>query len=325
MFNVLRTPLSRNVLGNSISPRSKVPINSLGFRHLSSSPILSYEHILVSQPKPNVTQITLNRPKALNALNSALFHELNDAAEKADEDEAIGAIVLTGSEKAFAAGADIKEMREKTFQSAYKNNFLGHWTKLTTIRKPIIAAVSGHALGGGAELAMMCDIILASPTANFGQPEINLGVIPGAGGTQRLTKALGKSLAMELVLTGRGLTAAEAASRGLVSRVVEGDVVAEAVKVAEKIASKGSIAVQAGKEAVNASFELNLAEGLRFERRMFQALFATKDQKEGMAAFAEKRKVSESAAIQLKSNRILTSPLNRSSRLNSQTNRLINV
>ena len=319
MFNVLRTPLSRNVLGIS-----KVPINSLGFRHLSSSPSLLYEHILVSQPKPNVTQITLNRPKALNALNSALFHELNDAAEKADEDEAIGAIVLTGSEKAFAAGADIKEMRDKTFQSAYKNNFLGHWTKLTTIRKPIIAAVSGHALGGGAELAMMCDIILASPTANFGQPEINLGVIPGAGGTQRLTKALGKSLAMELVLTGRGLTAEEAAARGLVSRVVEGDVVAEAVKVAEKIASKGSIAVQAGKEAVNASFELNLAEGLRFERRMFQALFATKDQKEGMAAFAEKRKVSESAKL-FDIERILTYPFNRSSRLNSQTNRFISV
>ncbi|PWN35986.1 putative enoyl-CoA hydratase precursor, mitochondrial [Meira miltonrushii] len=289
MFNLLRTPISRNVLGSSVC-RSNPQIASFGYRHLSTTPRLSYEHILVSQPKPNVTQITLNRPKALNALNSALFHELNDAAEKADEDEAIGAIVLTGSEKAFAAGADIKEMRDKTFQSAYKNNFLGHWTKLTTIRKPIIAAVSGHALGGGAELAMMCDIILAAPSANFGQPEINLGVIPGAGGTQRLTKALGKSLAMELVLTGRGLTAAEAASRGLVSRVVEGDVVAEAVKVAEKIASKGSIAVQAGKEAVNASFELNLAEGLRFERRMFQALFATKDQKEGMAAFAEKRK-----------------------------------
>lgn len=283
--------MSRNVLGN-VAFHSRLQTGSLGSRHLSTSPALSYEHILVSQPKPNVTQITLNRPKALNALNSALFHELNDAAEKADEDEAIGAIVLTGSEKAFAAGADIKEMREKTFQSAYKNNFLGHWTKLITIRKPIIAAVSGHALGGGAELAMMCDIILAAPSANFGQPEINLGVIPGAGGTQRLTKALGKSLAMELVLTGRSLTAAEAASRGLVSRVVEGDVVAEAVKIAEKIASKGAIAVQAGKEAINASFELNLAEGLRFERRMFQALFATKDQKEGMSAFAEKRKVS---------------------------------
>jgi enoyl-CoA hydratase len=261
-------------------------------RALSTTPRLAYENIVVSQPKPSVTQITLNRPKALNALNSALFHELNDATEKADNDEAIGAIVLTGSERAFAAGADIKEMKDMEFNLAYKNNFLNHWTKLTTIRKPIIAAVSGHALGGGCELAMMCDIILASPSANFGQPEINLGVIPGAGGTQRLTRAMGKSLAMEIILTGRPLTAQEAAAHGLVSKIVEGDVVEEAVKMAEKIASKGAIAVQAAKEAVNAAYELNLAEGARFERRLFQALFATKDQKEGMSAFAEKRKVS---------------------------------
>ena len=261
-------------------------------RSFSVSSRAAYEHILVSQPKPSVTLITLNRPKALNALNSALFHEINEATEKADEDDSIGAIVLTGSEKAFAAGADIKEMKDKEFASAYKSNFLGHWTRLTTIRKPILAAVSGHALGGGCELAMMCDIILASPTATFGQPEINLGVIPGAGGTQRLTKALGKSLAMELVLTGRPLSASEAASHGLVSKVVEGDVVEEAVKMAEKIGTKGRVAVQAAKEAVNASFELNLAEGNRFERRLFQSLFATKDQKEGMGAFAEKRKPS---------------------------------
>lgn len=236
--------------------------------------------------------ITLNRPKALNALNSALFTELNSAAASADADSSINAIVLTGSQKAFAAGADIKEMREQNFAAAYKSNFLGHWTQLSSVRKPIIAAVSGHALGGGCELAMMCDIILASSTANFGQPEINLGVIPGAGGSQRLTKALGKSLSIELILTGRGLSAQEAAQHGLISRVVtdDQDVIKEAIKVALAIGKKGQVAVQAAKEAVNASYELPLQEGLRFERRLFQALFATKDQKEGMGAFAEKRK-----------------------------------
>ncbi|GAC95905.1 enoyl-CoA hydratase/isomerase [Pseudozyma hubeiensis SY62] len=250
-----------------------------------------YQNILVSSPAKGVTLITLNRPKALNALNSALFHELNEATEIADNDPEVGAIVLTGSEKAFAAGADIKEMKDKQYADAYKTNFLGHWTKLTTVRKPIVAAVSGFALGGGCELAMMCDIILASPTANFGQPEINLGVIPGAGGTQRLTKAVGKSTAMEMVLTGRNFSADDAERRGLISRVVrEGSVVDEAVKVASTIAKKGQIAVQAAKEGVNASFELSLQEGTRFERRLFQSLFATKDQKEGMAAFAEKRK-----------------------------------
>lgn len=286
MFQAFQAPLRRAGTTAATSYR----IASL--RSFSVSTPHSYEHIIVDTPKPSVVQITLNRPKALNALNSALFHEINEATQKADEDDTIGAIVLTGSEKAFAAGADIKEMKDKEFASAYKSNFLGHWTKLTTLRKPIIAAVSGHALGGGCELAMMCDIILASSTASFGQPEINLGVIPGAGGTQRLTKALGKSLAMELILTGRPLSATEAASHGLVSKVVEGDVVEEALKMAEKIAKKGRVAVQAAKEAVNASFELNLAEGNRFERRLFQSLFATKDQKEGMSAFAEKRKVS---------------------------------
>lgn len=192
-----------------------------------------------------------------------------------------------------AAGADIKEMQNQDFASAYRSNFLGHWTELTTRRKPIIAAVSGYALGGGCELAMMCDIILASHDANFGQPEINLGVIPGAGGTQRLTRAIGKSLAMELCLTGRGLTAAEAEKHGLISRVIPegGNVVDEAVAVAKQIAKKGSVSVQAAKEAINASYELPLNEGLRFERRLFQALFATSDQKEGMSAFVEKRKV----------------------------------
>ncbi|KAK0526256.1 putative enoyl-CoA hydratase, mitochondrial [Tilletia horrida] len=257
----------------------------------------TYEHILVSSPAPRVTLITLNRPKALNALNSALFSEINDAALRADADPSVGAIVITGSDKAFAAGADIKEMKEKVYADVYKNNFLGHWTLLTTVRKPIVAAVSGYALGGGCELAMMCDIILAAPTAVFGQPEINLGVIPGAGGTQRLTKALGKSRAMEIILTGSNLAADEAAAGGLVSRVVkEGSVIDEAVKVASKIASKGQLAVQAGKEAVNASYELSLAEGNRLERRLFQSLFATKDQKEGMGAFAEKRKASSKIA-----------------------------
>ncbi|CAO1637948.1 unnamed protein product [Parajaminaea phylloscopi] len=272
-----------------------VPASTLP-RLFSTTPQASaeYKNILVSRPQDSVALITLNRPKALNALNSELFHELNDAARAADEDEAVKAIVLTGSDKAFAAGADIKEMKDKEFAPAYRSNFLGHWTQLTTVRKPIIAAVSGYALGGGCELAMMCDIILAAHNANFGQPEINLGVIPGAGGTQRLTRAIGKSLSMELTLTGRGLTAQEAEKHGLVSRVIPegGDVVAEAIKVAATIAKKGDVSVQAAKEAINASFELSLNEGLRFERRLFQALFATKDQKEGMSAFAEKRKPS---------------------------------
>lgn len=253
----------------------------------------TYENIIVSRPEPGVALFTLNRPKALNALNSALMSELNEAMEEADADSEVAALVLTGSERAFAAGADIKEMKDKTFSGAYSSDFLGDWTRITQIRKPVIAAVSGYALGGGCELAMMCDIILASPTANFGQPEINLGVIPGAGGSQRLTRAIGKSRAMEAILTGSDIKAKQAAEWGLVSRVVpegEGEVVKEAIKVALKISSKGRVSVQAGKEAVNAAFQLNLAEGVRLERRIFHSLFATKDQKEGMGAFAEKRK-----------------------------------
>ncbi|KAJ8518045.1 hypothetical protein ONZ45_g4848 [Pleurotus djamor] len=226
-----------------------------------------YEHILTSKPEAGVSLITLNRPRALNALCSPLFVELNDAFKKADEDPEVGAIVLTGSERAFAAVSDV-----------YKNNFLENWATMTKIRKPIIAA-----LGGGCELALMCDIILASPTAKFGQPEINLGVIPGGGGSQRLTHAIGKSRAMEIILTGRQFSALEAEQWGMVSRVVEegeGAVVKEAVSMAKEIASKSQIAVQAAKEVVNATYELNLAEGLRFERRIFH----------GMAAFAEKRK-----------------------------------
>ncbi|EUC64264.1 enoyl-CoA hydratase/isomerase [Rhizoctonia solani AG-3 Rhs1AP] len=248
-----------------------------------------YQNLLVSRPKPNVTLLTLNRPKALNALSTPLFEEINEVLDQVEKDEEIGALVVTGSEKAFAAGADIKEMKDKEFTDVYKNNFLGDWTRITSFRKPVIAAVSGFALGGGCELAMMCDIILASPTARFGQPEIKLGVIPGAGGTQRLTHAIGKSRAMELVLTGRMITAQEAEKWGLVSRIVEGDLVEEAVSMASTIAGFGRVAVQAGKESVNAAYELSLKDGLHFERRIFQSLFATQDQKEGMSAFADKR------------------------------------
>lgn len=252
-----------------------------------------YENILVSRPDPGVVLVQLNRPKALNALSSALFKELNEALSIADQDDSVGAMVLTGSEKAFAAGADIKEMKDKTFADAYKNKFLESWGEIARLRKPVIAAVSGYALGGGCELALMCDIVLASPTAKFGQPEINLGVIPGGGGSQRLAQVIGKSRTMELVLTGRNITAKEAENWGIVSRVVgegEGQVVKDAVEMAKVIASKSQVAVQAGKEVVNAAYELTLAEGLRFERRIFHGLFATNDQKEGMAAFAEKRK-----------------------------------
>jgi len=251
-----------------------------------------YANILTSRPDPGVGLITLNRPKQLNALNTPLMLELNKALKEFDTDPQIGAIVLTGSDKAFAAGADIKEMKDKQFGDVFKGNFLENWSDMKKIQKPIIAAVSGFALGGGCELAMICDIILASPTAKFGQPEINLGIIPGGGATQRLTHAIGKSRAMEIMLTGRNFSAEEAEKWGLVSKIVgegEGVVVNEAVEMGKTIASKGQIAVQAVKEAVNAAYELSLAEGLRLERRLFHSLFATQDQKEGMAAFVEKR------------------------------------
>jgi enoyl-CoA hydratase len=235
--------------------------------------------------------IRLNRPKALNALCDQLMEELGTQLRAFDADPAIGAIVLTGNERAFAAGADIKEMRDRTYPAAYGDDFIGkRWETVLEVRKPVIAAVAGFALGGGCELAMMCDIILAADTAKFGQPEINLGVIPGAGGTQRLTRAVGKSKAMEMVLTARMMDAAEAERANLVSRVVPAaELVGEAIKVGEKLASLSPVAVAMAKESVNRAFEVTLHEGVRFERRLFLSLFGTPDQKEGMAAFAEKR------------------------------------
>ena len=253
---------------------------------------MAYDNILV-ETHDTVGLIRLNRPDALNALNSELIADLNHALDGFEADDAIGCIVLTGSEKAFAAGADIKEMKSKTFMEAYLGDFIGKWERMSTVRKPVIAAVAGYALGGGCEMAMMCDFILAADSAKFGQPEINLGVSPGAGGTQRLTRFVGKSKAMEMCLTGRMMDADEAERSGLVSRVVPADeLVDEAIKVGKVIAAKSLPIAMMTKEMVNRSYETTLAEGVRFERRLFHAMFATDDQKEGMAAFAEKRKAS---------------------------------
>jgi len=251
---------------------------------------MAYETIL-SETRGPVALITLNRPKALNALSAQLVRELSDALDGYEADDAIGAIVLTGSERAFAAGADIKEMQGKTFTEAYLQDFVTKdWERVTRCRKPVIAAVAGFALGGGCELAMMCDFILAAETAKFGQPEITIGTMPGAGGTQRLTRAIGKAKAMEMCLTGRMMDAAEAERLGLVSRIVPAaELVEEAIKTAEKIAGMSRPAAMMVKESVNRAFETTLAEGIRFERRLFHATFATADQKEGMAAFVEKR------------------------------------
>jgi len=251
---------------------------------------MSYENILVETRGP-VGLITLNRPKALNALNSQLMQELARALEAFAGDDSVGAVVITGSERAFAAGADIKEMAGKSYMDVYREDFITRdWEHVLKIRKPVVAAVAGYALGGGCELAMMCDFILAADTAKFGQPEITIGTIPGAGGTQRLTRLVGKSKAMEMILTGRMMDAAEAERVGLVSRVVPAaELVEEALKVAEKIAGLSRPVVMLAKEAVNAAYETTLTEGLKFERRVFHSTFATEDQKEGMAAFAEKR------------------------------------
>ena len=250
---------------------------------------MSFQSILV-ETHGKVGLIRLNRPQALNALNSALIAELNKAMAGFEADSNIGCMVLTGSEKAFAAGADIKEMQPKTYLSAYLEDFITSWEQVTRVRKPIIAAVAGFALGGGCELAMMCDFILAGDNAKFGQPEIKLGVMPGAGGTQRLTRYVGKSKAMELCLTGRLMDAAEAERAGLGSRIVPAaELLDEALKVASAIAAMSLPVVMLTKESVNRAYETTLAEGIRFERRIFHSLFATADQKEGMAAFIEKR------------------------------------
>src|SRR5271165_5367122 len=249
-----------------------------------------FQNIIV-ETHGRVGLIRLNRPAALNALCDALMDELGSQLLAFDADPAIGVIVLTGNEKAFAAGADIKEMKDRTHPDAMLEDFIGkHWETVLRVKKPVIAAVAGFALGGGCELAMMCDFILAADTAKFGQPEIKLGVMPGAGGTQRLTRFVGKSKAMEMILTGRMMDAAEAERSGLVSRVVPAaSLIEEALKVAGAIASLSAPAVYAAKESVNRAYETTLAEGVRFERRIFHSLFATEDQKEGMRAFAEKR------------------------------------
>ncbi len=250
---------------------------------------MAYEFIEVEM-RERVGIIRLNRPKALNALCAGLVVELCRALDAMEANADIGAIVLTGNEKAFCAGADIKEMASKTFVEAYTGDFVGDWERLARCRKPVIAAVGGYALGGGCEMAMMCDFILAAETAKFGQPEITIGVLPGAGGTQRLTRFVGKSKAMEMILTGRMMDAEEAERAGLVSRIVPADdLVDEAVKTAARIAEMSLPSVMMAKEAVNRAYETTLAEGVRFERRIFHAAFATEDQKEGMAAFVEKR------------------------------------
>jgi len=250
---------------------------------------MAYENIQV-ETKGKVGIIRLNRPQALNALSTKLKAELSAAIDAFEADANIGCTIITGSEKAFAAGADIKEMASKSFTDVFLGDFVGNWDRAAHARKPIIAAVAGFALGGGCELAMQCDLIIAADNAKFGQPEIKLGVIPGIGGTQRLTRAVGKAKAMDLILTGRMMDAAEAERSGLVARVVPAaQLMEEAMKVAETIAAMSLPSVLAAKEAINRAFETSLAEGVRFERRVFHALFATEDQKEGMAAFVEKR------------------------------------
>lgn len=285
-MSTLRLLVSLNRYG--LAQKSIRPL--VGSRAMSTSaePLVLYE---TKGEKKNVGLITLNRRKALNALCDDLIHELTKTIEHAEKDQQIGALVLTGSQKAFAAGADIKEMQNTEFADNFKKNFLSSWDKVANCSKPIIAAVNGYALGGGCELAMMCDIIYAGDNAKFGQPEITIGTIPGAGGTQRLTKAIGKSRAMEMCLSGVPIDANQAASWGLVSKVFPAEsTVDEAVKLGEKIASHSQLIVGLCKEAVLCSFETPLNQGLKTEKRFFQVTFGTKDQKEGMSAFIEKRK-----------------------------------
>ncbi len=254
---------------------------------------MAYECIL-TETDDGVGLLTLNRPDALNAFNSQLMDEVTDALRKFEADDGVGCIVITGSEKAFAAGADIKEMAEKTYMEVFREDFItANWEEVTRCRKPVIAAVSGYALGGGCELAMMCDFILAADNAKFGQPEITIGAMPGAGGTQRMARFIGKAKAMEMCLTGRMMDAEEAERCGLVSRIVpKGELREEAMRVAKQIAGLSRPIVMMTKEAVDRAFEATLSEGVRFERRLFHSVFATEDQKEGMAAFVEKRKPS---------------------------------
>jgi enoyl-CoA hydratase len=250
---------------------------------------MTYNTILVEQ-RQRVGIITLHRPQALNALNSELVSEVNAAMAAYEADEGIGCVILTGSDRAFAAGADIKMMSDRTFADVMREDFIAPWEQISRTRKPVIAAVAGYALGGGCEIAMMCDFIIAAESARFGQPEIKLGVIPGAGGTQRLARFIGKAKAMDLCLTGRMMDAEEAERCGLVARVVpDMELMTEAMRAAEQIAGYSLPSVMTAKESVNRAFETTLAEGVRFERRVFQSLFATEDQKEGMAAFIAKR------------------------------------
>lgn len=279
-------------IGKIFASRACTLAKAANVRFCSNATPATYEFIkteLVGEKK-NVALITLNRPKALNALCNGLMVEVGKALEEYDRDANVGAVVITGSEKAFAAGADIKEMQNATYAKCITGNFLSNWTSVAKAQKPVIAAVNGYALGGGCEFAMMCDIIYAGDKAKFGQPEIALGTIPGAGGSQRTTRVIGKSKAMEMCLTGNMITAEEAERSGLVSKVFPADkVVGEAIKLAEKISSFSPLIVQLCKEAVNTAYETTLTEGLKFERRHFHATFSTKDRQEGMNAFVEKR------------------------------------
>ncbi len=251
---------------------------------------MTYTTIL-TETRGRVGLVTLNRPEAMNALNHTLTRELMDALEAFDNDDAIGAMVITGNQKAFAAGADIKEMADKTVQQMYDNDPIAQFGRIRTIRKPVIAAVSGWALGGGCEIALSCDMVIASETAKFGQPEITIGVIPGAGGTQRLPRAVGKAIAMEMVLNNRTLSAAEALQFGLINRIVPVEAyLDEALKLAEEVASRAPVAIRSAKKIVNQAYERFLGDALTEEKKDFYNLFTTEDQKEGMRAFAEKRK-----------------------------------
>ncbi|RYC58572.1 hypothetical protein CHU98_g7634 [Xylaria longipes] len=277
-------------LGTRIVPTSTLP---RVVRQFSSTPARPYEYILTSNPKPGVGQVQLNRPKALNALSTPLITELNEALRQFNSAEDVSVIIVTGSEKAFAAGADIKEMAPLTFSEAYTKSFIESWSNLTTqVKKPILAAVSGHALGGGCELAMMCDVLYCTETANFGQPEIKLGTIPGAGGSQRLTRAIGKSKAMELILTGKSFSGADAEKWGLAAKAFPSyEALMEGVmKTAETIAKYSKVAIIGAKEVVNKSQDLGLRDGVEYERRVFHSIFGSQDQKIGMKAFAEKKK-----------------------------------